>query len=218
MHRITKNKTKVLQIAVVAVFMAVAVFAAKPAQAKFGLMGGYKYVGVQGTPYTAHVGQLDFLWTIRGGGIGYRDGGKRPKHVFGFGLAVGGNSLQSFGSVQVSDGFGGSNVGFSGIEGVSSSYFAMPLIYEYVFANGLGITSGITLPIMGFVGGSSAGVGIGFGISDLGLSYHFNNGLTLYGRTNLGYASFFGADTSQETVGSMGGVMWAGGAGLGYWF
>ena len=94
MHRITKNKTKALQIAVVAVFMAVAAFAAKPAQAKFGMVGGYKYVGVQGTPYTAHVVQLDFLWTIRGKGKGYRDGGKRPYQVFGFGIAVGGNVLE----------------------------------------------------------------------------------------------------------------------------
>ena len=234
------SKTKTLKIAIVAAFsIAIATLMTQPAQAKFGLMGGYKYVGVASDlGYGAHVGQLDFLWTIRGGGKGYREGGRRPRQVFGFGLAVGGNSYTTDGigeflrSIPVLDSFGSSIIGYENIYGTvkvptTSTYFALPLIYEYVFANGLGISGGVTLstlstskttrpPAMATISQSGGGAGVGFGISDLGLNYHFKNGMTLYGRANIGYASFFGV--SGGDVGSSGGVMWGAGVGVGRWF
>ena len=201
------SKTKTLKIAVFAIFsMAIATFATQPAQAEFGLVGGYKYVAVQSElNYDAHVVQLDFLWTIKGGGKGYREGGKRPYQVFGFGLAGGGNSKPDItGPLGI--------ISFQG----RSSYFALPLIYEYVFDFGLGISGGATIPIMTIVGEGSLAAGIGIGISDVGLSYYFNNGLTFYARGNIGYAALVGI--SGDNVGNLGGIMWGAGGGIGYWF
>ena len=102
------------------------------------------------------------------------------------------------------------------------------MIYEYVFPFGLGITGGITIPLMGFFAGDGAdasiGAGAGIGLSDLGVSYHLKNGLTFYTRGNVGYAGFFGGNTDTSAtstageIGGSGGVMWGAGAGLGYWF
>ena len=199
------SKTKTLKIAVFAISsMTIAIFATQPAQAKFGLMGGYKYVAVQSAlNYDAHVAQLDFLRTTKGEGGGYREGGKRPYQVFGFGVAIGGNSRPPIDTGVVS---------FQG----SSIYFALPSIYEYVFDFGLGISGGVTVPIIATFGGDDFGIGVGVGISDVGLSYHFNNGLTLYTRADFGYATLFGF--SEESIGSIRGVMWGAGGGLGYWF
>ena len=226
------STTNTLRIAAFAIFsMAIAAFATQPAQAKFGMGLGYKYVAVPTVGYDAHVAQIDLRWTIKGGGQGYRDGGKRPKETFGFGLAIGGNSRPPI-TDCVSDpsGYGEQQCVLGNEASVSISggsvYFALPLIYEYVFDFGLGISGGVTIPIMYFVGGSvgegfggstvSFGVGSGIGLSDVGLSYNFKNGLNLYARGNIGYATFFGA--GDEGIGSKRGVMWGTGGGLGYWF
>ena len=165
MHRIIKNRTKVLQIAVVAIFMAVAVFAAKPAQAaKFTMMGGYKYVGVTGDivdgferAYGEDIGsfhgaKLHFLWSM-----GQRHDEKRARHLFGFGIGGGsGNSL------------------------VKLNFFDVSLNYEYIFSFGLGLSGGLGTTIAGGSDtgsvGSSIG-GAGGGVSDLGVRYHLKNGL-----------------------------------------
>ena len=215
----------IMRIATVVAFsVAIATFATKPAQANFGMALGYKYVSVPSAQYNAHVPQLDFMWTIGGGGKGYRAGGKRPYHALGFGLALGGSSH---------DVSGGS---------LGNWYIGLPLIYEYVFASGWGISGGVTIPFMlqnlpptmesdpifGFLRvllflptlglstlGLFEGIGGGIGVSDLGVNYHFNNGLTLYARTNIGYVDF------ARNVGSnsgANGVIWGAGGGLGYWF
>ena len=207
------RRTKTIRIAVFTIFsIAIATFATPPAQAKLGMALGYKYVSVPSIEYDVHVPQINFMWTIKGGGSGYREGGKRPKQAFGFALAIGGNRQDVPGDT------------------ISSVYFALPLVYEYVFANGLGISGGVTMPLIfqnrasdedtfGIVRAilvlSTVGLseliiavdGVGVGVSDLGVNYHFNNGLTLYANTNLGYA-----------IASDPGVMWGVGVGIGKWF
>ena len=208
------RRTKTLRIAVFAVFFAaIATFATQPAQAKLGMALGYKYVSVPSGTYDVHVSQMNFMWTIKGGGEGYREGGKRPKETFGFALAIGGNRQDVSG------------------EFFSDIYFALPLVYEYVFANGLGISGGFTVPLVYspryskegsgdisrglsillalFTLGLSEVDGVGAGVSDLGVNYHFNNGLTLYANTNLGYV----LDIHNGP-----GFMWGVGVGIGKWF
>ena len=159
MHRIIKNRTKVLQIAVVAVFMAVAVFAAKPAEArKFTLMGGYKYVSLGGLDESIkalggkapsmHGVKLHFLWSM-----GQRHDENRARHLFGFGVGGGAGELNTF--------------------------FDLSLNYEYIFPFGLGLSGGLGAIGVGAKGGDKVGGEAGGGVSDLGVRYHFKNGLAL---------------------------------------
>ena len=212
------SRMKILKIAgnivVLAVFfVAVATFAAQPAHAKSGMGFGYKHVYVHEEGYRVHVGQMDFMRTI-GGGDGYRGDGKRPKQTFGIALAVGANRQDVSG------------------ESVSSVYFALPLIYEYVFSFGLGFSAGVNLPVMLSIGPvgdeTKLSFGAGVGFSDLGVSYTFNDGFHIYARGNIGYATFFGAnldilkvkadEPDGLTTNSVKGLMWGAGGGIGFWF
>ncbi len=215
------RRTKTLRTAIFAVFFAaIATFATQPAHAKFGMGLGYKYVTVQSDlDYGAHVGQLDFLWTIQEKGKSYRDGGKRPYQVFGFGLAYGGTSGEGEYRTKSYYRGNGRTVTIIGVGG-RYTYFAIPLIYEYVFANGLGISGGLTFPV---VSGSNedltaTGIGFGFGVSDLGVNYHLNNGLTFSIKTNLGYTRLAGTNlTPGNDERSLNGFMLGIGIGIGKW-
>ena len=213
MRRTNLPKTAVFAAFFLA-FFGVATFLAKPAQAEVGAMAGYKYISVDSSlGYSAHVAQMDIMLTVGGGGKGYRAGGRRPYHAIGLGAALGGNSAR-------------------GKEALGSLYFAIPFTYEYVFSNGLGFSTGLTVPLMAAFGEGGGGFGTGVALSDLGVHYHFKSGWTLYAKTNLGYARFFeidgedadeGSATDRDSEGSEntegpGGLMWGVGVGFGYWF
>ena len=175
---------KTLKIAIVTMFfVGIATFVIKPAQAEFGLMGGYKYVSFASAQYDAHVFQVDIMFTVPKG-KGYREEGKRPYGAVSVAMAIGTDGTDD-----------------------SSFYFALPFAYKHVFSNGLGISAGMNIPLME---SNSGNFGIGIGFSDLGVSYHFKNGLTLYGGANIGYARFFPGENS--------GIIWGAGAGIGSWF
>ena len=192
------RRAKITRIAVLAIFsVAVAVFATQSAQAKFGVLAGYKYINIpdSSVDYTAHVFQLDIMSTVGGD---YRAGGKRPRHALGIALAAGGG--------------GGAKIG--GSASADSVYFAIPFVYEYVFPFGLGISAGVSIPFyvaIGSEGGNSAFL-TGISISDLGANYHFKNGWTLYARGNVGSASAVLGDLKGTYL------AWGVGLGGGYWF
>ena len=202
--RRTKNRANFLRIAVVAMVSMVATFIVQPAQAKFGVLGGYKYISIPDNSinYEAHVFQLDIMSTVGGG---YRSGGKRPRHALGVALAAGGGgSAKIRGSAS------------SVTSSADSVYFAIPFIYEYVFPLGIGISAGVSIPFYvaigsGDEGGSSFLTGIA--ISDLGVNYHFKNGLALYARGNVGTATAVLGELNGDTF-----LAWGVGFGGGYWF
>ncbi len=199
--------TRTLKIAVVAAFsVAIATFATQPAQAaKFTLFGGYKYAGIVGGTEEhgcLHGANLHFLWSL-----GERHDEERPRHVFGFGVG------------------GGAAIG-------RQAFFDLSLNYEYVFSHGLGISVGLGTTGVTAVGdsdsdgdgvegneadsdgdgneadGDRAGsVGAGGGVSDLGLRYHFRNGLVLSTTVDLQSSPVASAD-----------MLYAINVGLGYEF
>ena len=198
---------RTLRIFFFAIFsVSTAILVAAPAQAKFGLFGGYRYANVSVVEYGAHVVQLDFKWTLPKG-RGYREGGKRPYHTLGFALALGGDE--------------GSEVLFGSRLSYRSFYFALPLVYEYVFPGGLGLSLGFSVPLLterGDVEGSGYSLdGFGVGVSNLGISQHFSNGLVIYAKTDLGYSSFRVKSEGGNSYDDSG-FMWSAGGGLGYWF
>ena len=192
------SRTNILRVAVFAAsFVAVATFATPPAQAKFGVLGGYKYVSVPdgNINYGAHVFQLDIVSTVGGG---YRAEGKRPRHALGMALAAGGGASAQIGGSASAD----------------TVYFAIPFVYEYVFPVGVGVSAGVSIPFyvaIGSEGGKSAFL-TGISISDLGLNYHFKSGGTLYARGNLGSASAVLGDLEGTYL------AWGVGLGGGFWF
>ena len=147
----------ITRIAVIAVFMVIATFATvKPAQAaKFTMLGGYKYVGLGGgigDAVSLHGLKLHFLWSL-----GQRHDEDRARHLFGFGVGGGAAADES-----------------------ELTFFDLSLNYEYIFANGLGVSGGLGAIGVGVSSeGGSVGGTPGGGLSDLGLRYHFKNGLVL---------------------------------------
>ncbi len=195
------NRTSMIRIAVFAMFSMATTFVAPlvvpSAQAKFGVLAGYRYINIpdSSVDYAAHVFQLDIMSTVGGD---YRAGGKRPRHALGIALAAGGG--------------GGAKIG--GSSSADSVYFAIPFVYEYVFPFGLGISAGVSIPFyvaIGSEGGNSAFL-TGISISDLGANYHFKNGWTLYARGNVGSASAVLGDLKGTYL------AWGVGLGGGYWF
>ena len=131
-----------MRIAVFAMFaMAMATFVAHPAQAKFGVLGGYKYISIPDSRinYEAHVFQLDIMSTVGGG---YRSGGKRPRHALGVALAAGGGGSATIASSTES----------STDSSADTVYFAIPFVYEYVFPLGIGISAGVSIPFYVAIG------------------------------------------------------------------
>ena len=203
---------KITRITVFAVFsiaiLIVAVFATSPARAKFGVLGGYKYINIpnDNINYGAHVLQLDILSTL---GTGYREGGKRPRHALGIAMVAGGGGSAKIGGVGSAD----------------SLYFAIPFVYEYVFPFGLGVSAGVSVPFYVAIGkavegGESGESGesaflTGISISDLGLNYHFKNGWTIYGRGNVGSASVV---LGAEGLDGRSYLAWGVGVGGGLWY
>ena len=200
----------VLAVFSIAILM-VAVFATSPARAKFGVLGGYKYINIPNNniDYGAHVLQLDILSTL---GTGYREGGKRPRHALGIAMVAGGGGSAKIGGMGSAD----------------SLYFAIPFVYEYVFPFGLGVSAGVSVPFYVAIGkaveggesGESGESGksaflTGISISDLGLNYHFKNGWTIYGRGNVGSASVV---LGAEGLDGRSFLAWGVGVGGGLWY
>ena len=192
-----KSRANRVRLAVVAMFSVVAGLLAVPAQAKFGVLGGYRYINIPNSSvdYTAHVFQLDIMSTVGGD---YRVGGKRPRHALGIALAAGGG--------------GGAKIG--GSVSADSVYFAIPFVYEYVFPFGLGISAGVSVPFYIAIGSEGGGSSFMTGISmnDLGVNYHFKNGWTLYARGNVGSATTVLGDGEGTHL------AWGVGIGGGHWF
>ncbi len=202
--------TKIMRIVgnifVLAVFsiaiLTIATFVAKPAQAKFGVLGGYKYINIpdNNIDYGAHVFQLDIMSTLGGG---YRAGGKRPRHALGIAMVAGGGGSATIDSTGSAD----------------SVYFAIPFVYEHVFPFGMGISAGVSIPFYIAIGkegeGGEAGKSAfltGVSISDIGLNYHFKNGFTVYARGNVGSASVV-LGSGDDTY-----LAWGVGIGGGFWY
>ena len=182
--------------------MAMAISVTSPAQAKFGALVGYKYISIPDDriKYEAHVFQLDIMSTL---GSGYRSGGKRPRHALGVALAAGGG-----GSAKIRG-------SASATSSADTVYFAIPFVYEYVFPLGVGISAGVSIPFYVAIGSGGGGSSFltGIAISDLGLNYHFKNGLALYARGNVGTATAVLGELNGDTF-----LAWGVGFGGGYWF
>ena len=192
------SRASIIRTAVFAMFsMAIATFATQPAQAKFGVLGGYKYIFIPNSHinYTAHIFQLDIMSTVGGG---YRVGEKRPRHAFGMALAAGGGGKANLGGSASAD----------------TVYFSIPFLYEYVFPIGVGLSAGVSIPFYVAIGSEGGGSSFltGISISDLGVNYHFKSGGTLYARGNVG--------TASAVLGDLKGTYLAWGVGLGggFWF
>ncbi len=196
------NRVRIaVRLAVVAMFFVavnfVAALVSTPAQAKFGVLGGYKYISIsdRNLGYEAHVFQLDVMSTVGGG---YRAGGKRPRHAFGMALAAGGGGEAEIGGKGSAD----------------TVYFAIPFVYEHVFPFGLGLSLGVSIPFYVAIGSEGEGSSFltGVSLSDLGVNYHFKNGWTLYARGNVGTASAVLGDLDDTYL------AWGVGLGGGLWF
>ena len=163
-------KMKTLKIAVVAVFaMAIATLMTQPAQAKFTLLGGYKYVGIGGLPsgyaLNLHGAKFHFLWS-KG-----RHDENRPRHLLGFGVGAGAGTGKT----------------------ENLTFFDLSFNYEYVFPFGLGLSAGLGVTGVGAQEGEIGG-DAGGGVSDLGLRYHFKNGFVLSTTVDLQSSPLPGTD------------------------